>query len=714
MVNKIILSLIVTASVVWLGYVGLDILNNKHNFTPNMLFGSEDGTVLIINRFNEISIDQVDQFEEAPLKELISNLPTDNISALFASQKLPHLYIQGQKNWDKETIKVLFQSVSNDLKIETNSFSVGGYHGRYFKSKLYLKKGDIPAYTDITEFNYDKKASASMISFRENSTVQSVTDIYHQENGKVEFITRNAEIEQGNQVKDEVIFSRVISSKINSYHFFERDYYATVDEVFKNGPMNSWCLNGFVSIVYGGEPAIVADYIVGQDPVLILNDLNQTTNETTFRTPLTSDFPKKGKYFVKYLDDLVVISENENTCDNLIADFKLGTTIALNSTIQHSFFGDLPKSVSERFISKDKRYSKAIYQGRILETTFGESENLTLNKKSETLAMNCGFDVKDFLVLENGVSVVALGKNGEVSYFDKGKLMWKKTLNTDEVYKVQSIDLHESGEDYLLLNTSSHIHLWNKKGEEVSGFPIELEHDATNEVKFYRWSGKSYFLIGNDNQQVVHYDAKGRELNVLKTAINVTRQIDVWVSLQQLFAGFSDGKMFYMYHLERSKQHRDFRTPSNSVAVKIPNELVQFGIEDNALVRVDQKGTAVKLFSVNNGKILQYDQNGKNPYIVVQSANELDLVNQQGISFGKITLPFNEIEHVFIENSVSGNNLVSIIDGIENNVYLYRTNGEKVNNLTFEGQQKAVITSTKTSKTITTVVDQFIVQYYIN
>ncbi len=714
MINKIILTLIVTASIVWIGYVGLDILNSKHNFTPNTLFSSEDGSVLIINRFNEISIEQVEQFEEAPLKELVTQLPTDNFSTLYISQKLPHLYVQGHENWDEKTIKALFQAISNDLKIESNTFTVGEYSGRYFKSKLYLKKGEITANTSDAEFSYDKKASASIITFKENSEVLSITDIYHQQNGKVEFITRNAQIEQGNQVKDEVIFARVISSKIKSYHFYERDYYATMDDVFKNGPMNSWCLNGFVSVNYGGERAFIADYIVGQDPILILNELTQSTNEATFKTPLTNDFPKSGTYFVKYLDDLVVISENENTCDNLIADFKLGNTIALNSTIQHSFFGDLPKSVSERFISKDNRYSKAIYNGKILETTFGESEQLEMNKKSETLAMNCGFDVKDFLVLENATSIIALGTKGEVSYFEGGKLMWKKALNTSDVFEIQSIDLHESSEEYLLLNTSSHIHLWNKKGEAVSGFPIELEHDATNDVKFYRWSGKSYFMIGNDKQQVVHYDAKGRELNVIKTAINVTRKIDVWVSLQQLYAGFSDGKSFYMYHLDRSRQHREFRIPSNSIAVKIPNELVQFGIEDGALVRIDQKGIAAKLFAVNNGKILSYDQNGKNPYIVVKSANELELINQQGISFGKITVPFNEIEHVFIENSVSGNNLVSIIDGIENNVYLYRTNGEKVNNLMFEGQQKAVISSTKTSKSITTIVDQFIVQYYLN
>src|SRR5690606_6645704 len=110
-----------------------------------------------------------------------------------------------------------------------------------------------------------------------------------------------------------------------------------MDDVFKNGPMNSWCLNGFVSVNYGGERAFIADYIVGQDPILILNELTQSTNEATFKTPLTNDFPKSGTYFVKYLDDLVVISENENTCNNLIADFKLGNTIALNSTIQHSF-----------------------------------------------------------------------------------------------------------------------------------------------------------------------------------------------------------------------------------------------------------------------------------------------------------------------------------------------------------------------------------------
>ena len=53
-----------------------------------------------------------------------------------------------------------------------------------------------------------------------------------------------------------------------------------------------------------------------------------------------------------------------------------------------------------------------------------------------------------------------------------------------------------------------------------------------------------------------------------------------------------------------------------------------------------------------------------------------------------------------------------MIDGLENNVYLYGTNGQLINKKPIEGQQKVVIKSIGNTLQISTIVDQFIVQYF--
>lgn len=715
MINRVILAIIFIASLAWIGYVGLDILNNKNDFSASAFFGENDGSILIINRLNEYNPNHLQEFDLNPFNELLPQLDNEKTKAIYISEKLPHALVLKDENWTSKSIQALLSNFDGEFTNSNTDFSKGSIIGRFFKRNLYLSFEKTYSSENTEAFKFDKKSTAAIVQFTKDSKVESVTDIYFNKNGKVNFITHNEDIEQGNQIQDEVIFSRILSSKIEDYHFLERDFAATIDPVLKNGPMSKWILNGFVTVTYNGKLALVSDYILGQDPILILNDINQTIDKQTFTNPLTANFPKKGgKYYAKYLDDLIVFSEDEMTCDNIIADFKLGNTISLNTSAQSRIYGNLPKSVSERSISSTSRYSKAVYRGKVLQTQFGKGQTTAISKSKQPISVNCGFDIKDFVILENQNKIVSLGKNGEVATFVNGKLSWKKQINKSAKSNLSIIDLHENGENFILLNTDTQIYLWDLSGKEVSGFPIELGNDASNNVKFYRWKGRSYFLIGTQNNRVMHFDAKGRELNSIKTQIPITRQIDVWASLKTLYAGFSNGKSFFMYDLDHSKNYRNFVVGSNAVASKIPNELLQFSIEDDVLTKYDQKGTSSKLGNYPSGKILKNEEGNKNPYLIIQSFNELNFINNQGISFGNIRVPFNEIEDVFIQNPNTGDNMVAIIDGIENNVYLYRTTGEKINNSTFEGQTKVTISSFDDKTIITTIVDQFIVQYFIN
>lgn len=715
MINRVILAIIFIVSLGWIGYVGLDILNNKNNFSATAFFGEKDGSILIINRLNEYNPNQLSEFDLNPFNELLAELDEEKINTVFISEKLPHTLILSDDNWTSKDVQSLLSKFEGKFKNTNTEFTQGQIIGRFYKRNLYISLDKLYTSDNTEKFTFDKKATAAIVQFTEGSKVESVTDIYFNKNGKVNFITHNENINQGNQVQDEVIFSRVLSSKIGDYHFLERDFAATIDPVFQNGAMNKWMLNGFVTLTYNGEIALVSDYILGQDPILILNDINQTTDQQNFSNPLTASFPSKGKkYYAKYLDDLIVFSENEITCDNIIADFKLGNTISLNASAQSRIYGNLPKSVSERSITSTSRYSKAVYRGKVLQTQYGKGETSSTSTNKQPLSMNCGFDIKDFAIFDSNKQIIALGKKGEIAAFVNGKISWKKQMSSPAKSNISIIDLHENGENFILLNTASQIYLWDQTGKEIPGFPINIENDASNDVKFYRWQGRSYFLIATQNNRVMHFDAKGRELNSIKTEIKVTRQIDVWASLKTLYAGFSDGNSFYMYDLDHSKNYRNFSVGSNSVAAKIPNELIQFSIENNALVKYDQKGNSTKLGNYPSGKILKNDDSNKNPYLIIQALNEIHFINNQGISFGNIRVPFNEIEDVFIQNPSLGVNTVAIIDGIENNVYLYRTTGEKINDSSFEGQTKVTITSSDEKTILTTIVDQFIVQYYIN
>lgn len=713
--NRIFLGLVILLSLSWLGYVSLDILSETNNFTPEYLFCEEDEKILVINRPDEVNIDVLPDFSNAPLADNYQKLNTEPFSTAFISANQAQILLLRFGNWSEEDIQKLFVEFDQKPVFNGGDFSVGDLKGRYYKKSLHLFQGDVRHNKGArTAFNYDRKASASILHLTREHVVHSVTDIYFRGSERVDYITYDAQIQQGNQVKDEEIFSRILTRNFSEYHFRERDFYAGEDSVFAAGPMFSWMQNGFVEIQYEGATALISDYIDGQDPILILNDLNQTQDESRFSTQLTRTFPAgKSKYSIKYLEDLIVISQDESICDKIVADFKLGNTIALNKGSRFQVYGALPGFVSERIVTRNKSYTRAVYRGKLLETHMGEQVMANDDKvKTESLALNCGFNVADFVVLPQSGNLVALGKNGEVARFKDGKQQWSKRLNSESVGEVQLIDLHQTGELFVIVTTRKEIHLWNLQGEAVSGFPIQLDEKASLQTKFYRWNGRSYFLQVTEDNQLMQFDAKGGELNMMKLNLTPTRPLDVWASNGTLFAGAASSSQFIMIDIDHRKVYREFALPSAGWPYKNPNELLQYGIEGGQLYKLTQKGIRMNYRPFPDAQLLRLQSEGQNKVLVIKSKNELHLLNPEGIPFCQINLSFNEVEDVFVQTFDSGKTMTAVIDGLENNVYLYALDGSMIKHAPMEGQTKVHITSLGSQTMVTTVVDQFVVQYF--
>ncbi|MFK7784883.1 MAG: hypothetical protein AB8B56_07200 [Crocinitomicaceae bacterium] len=714
MFKRVLLGLVLVASVVWIGYTAFGILTTTNDYSEAHVFNKDDGQILIVNRSNEMNFSAVDGFVSSPNFELSESLNQNYKTGFFSSSR-PHFLLINDGNWNPKSIKSVFNREDISIDQSKKSFSFDKWSGTYKKDRLYVSQEKFELNEKaLDEFIYDKKASASVLYFGEQNAITSVLDIYFKANGKVDYITRNENIEQGKQIRDEELFGGYISRKSSDYHFYERDYYATLDEEFVKSPMPKWLQAGFVQVNYAGETMIISDYIDGQDPILILNDLQQTIDDYSFETRLTSTFPDAGKsYFVKYLEDLVVFSQKEEICDQFIADYKLGKTISQNTASQKRVFGDLPQSVSERYITEDLRLSKAVYKGYLLETQFGKSE-IKVESQDQSIAMTCNFDIVDFKPFDEPGEVVALGSKGEVSFFSRGEQVWKKQMESKALGEVQVIELHGGGAQHVLVNSEDVIYLWDLKGNPAPGFPIELESSAVNEVKFYRWKDKGYFLITDEQLSTIQFDSEGRELEVFKSAVVPTRKIDVWASQGRLFFGFASVAEFNMFEVAIKKSLRTFSIPENSQPIKTPNQLFHFGFINGRLCQIDQKGTKTEFEKYEEGQLLPVNHQSNNPTLIVRSRNNIHLINQKGIEIGKLRMPFNEIEEVDFFNLNSGKTVVSVIDGLENNVYLYNVTGTELTENSLEGKTRVHVSAFGEGFTVTTVVDNYIIQYFEN
>ncbi len=712
MLKRILLGIIVVASLGWILFIGYDIFTNGNDFNESYLFGTEDEQIIIVNRFNETDFGLIDEFHGSANYDYILTMNDSLVEKIFCSYKREHFLVDGKENWNKETISALFKLLDLPVSDFTEStFKIGDRQGKYRKDRLYVSKENIELNsTPLPYLAIDQKSSASIVSFGEKNTIASIKDVYFKTDNKVEYITRDKNLTQGKQVNDGLLFGAILSARIDSYQFYERDYYALQDSVFAVGPMVNWLNNGFALVSINGEKAIISDYIDGQDPILILNDIQQTIDSNYFSTPLLSDFSSARGYYVKYLDEAVVISSKEAVCDQLIADFKLGNTLAISGTKREMIFGGLPREVSERTFNGEVHQSKSVYNGYLLETVLGLNLPTEIETNNDPTALACNFEIIDFEVFGNRGNAIAISPDGEIVAFKAEKELFSTKVEGRIFDGVEIIDLHGNGQIHFMVTTDEAIYLWNEKGQVMSGFPIKPDSELTSAAKFYRWKGKSYFLVSTQDNKVYHFDAQGREIDLFKTKVEITAPIEVWASQNKLFAGFSDGKTFEMFSIESNSSYRTFSLPINSISAKIPNELIHFAMENDVLTRVDQKGTKTHYQKYTNGKILKVTDS-KSPVIIIKKANELHFVNEKGISFGSIRLSFNEIEDIFYYSSDSGKTSVAIIDGLENNVYLYNLKGELLTDKALEGSRKILLTKSTNSIVKSTIVGQFIVQY---
>ena len=712
MLNRIILSIIVVASLCWISYTAFQILQDKNNFTPETLFGADDQSILIINRPTEFILSAASEFESAPAKNILEMAEDSLYNQCFISLRKAHILFTKKTPWTEEEVKQLFSSgkpVVSDGKIQVEE-----YKGKYHLKNLYLSKESVLPKNDSKKFVFDKKSSASIISITEENGIYSTTDIYFNADGIANYVTKDEKLVSGKKRSDEMLFSGILSKNISSYHFFERDYLQQFDSVYANGPMFQWLDAGFIEVQLDGKTAIIADYIAGQDPFWILDEHSKTMDTSWYSVPLTSTFPEKGKkYKVEYLEDFVVISTNEESCKKLISDYKLGHTIALSDVARSKYYSLLPKYVSERYVDASHQLSKSVYHGKLMESNASIKIATKTETKKESLSISVGADIYDFHALSGDGDVLVVTIDGNLIKFKGGKEQWKVKLNGNVKSTIQPFDLHASGETHYLLNTSQEIHLVDANGNEATGFPIKLEQDASGPVKFYRWRERSYFLQGLSNNSVLQLDAKGREINIFKLGILVTDKIDVWASQKRLFAGFAHDGQFIMYDLDQNRIHREYITPIQTTTLKMPNELFHFGIKNGELIKVDQKGLEFDMGNLLATKVIDIDNNNTNS-IAIQNNNEVKLLNINGIPFAEMRLPFNEIDALSIYNNDSGKTYVGVIDGLENNVYLYTADGQLLTRKGLEGQRKVSVQSSGKSFRITTIVDQFVVQYFEN
>lgn len=723
MLGRYVLITLGIVALLWTGYVAMDLIDKKNELSPLILFGKEDKQVLILHRPSEVKWSDLEVNLQKEVEQLffsIQDFP-EFVQAVYVSTSRNHILLESSIHWSREQINLLFGQSSKVQFNGMNEFKIGDFIGKLYRNRLYLTNTTYQTTQMSFEWNrQDKKSSASIVEFTETNF--TVTDIYFKDEGRIEYIARVRDDIRGNQVNDKELFAHVLPKDLKDYHFFETDYLSSTDNVFAESPVRSWIDKGLVLFKINNIDVLITDFRESQDPVNSLFDF-------TRKDPLNQSFgffqnmellkgfpslPKKG-FYAYSMDDFVVISADQGVCEKIVADYKLGNTLIQSKDKISLIYGKLPAKVSERSISGEKQMARSVKNGLLIETIFPLSASSPQEDDSDESpeTYKQGASIHDFIAETGLGNIAVLTKNGIVRSYSNGKKIWERNLATEPIGPLQRVLVY--GKSHFLVTTKNGIHLIDENGQTPIGFPIVVaDRQLSSGATLYNWKNKSYILGMNATGDLLIFDQTGKRIALISSGM-ITGQYppEVWVSQRKLFYGVRDDQQFRMYDAETRKEYRNFAIPEKTYPIKKPNELFFIALEKGQLLRIDQKGNK-SVISRNLGDWTLNEINEKFD-IVLSSGESTKVINENGQVKLNITTSAKQIDFLHLSTTKSGRTVLTVVDALQNDVYLYGLNGKLIVENSFPGAHKAILKESQPNQYIlTTIVDDFIVQYTIN
>jgi len=378
-------------------------------------------------------------------------------------------------------------------------------------------------------------------------------------------------------------------------------------------------------------------------------------------------------------------------------------------------FGDLPRKVSERNYGATSHFSKTIYRDRILQTIVNmpeKSVNTADESAPESFTMHVDDHIADFLVDEGNGNAFVLSSSGKVLRFKGGQKSWERRVSGRVIGQVSSVKTERDGLIFFV-TTSTKIVAFKDNGDIVNGFPVVLQgKTAATGTCAFLYGGRAYGVLMTTGGELLTIGSSGKVVAAISTGLTSVKQLpDVWLSQGKVMYGVCSVDRYSIFEADRRRELRTIAFSGNAASSIKGNELILMATEGNRLVRFDQKGNPTDLASSSSKVFAAYD--GAREIFAAVSAGRIDVFDRSLSSIGGFTIECSEVESVSACRSSTGT-VVAVIDGLENNVYLYRLVGDKYTERRIEGSTKCLLHNVGVNLRLTTIVDDYLIQYTLD
>jgi hypothetical protein len=187
-----------------------------------------------------------------------------------------------------------------------------------------------------------------------------------------------------------------------------------------------------------------------------------------------------------------------------------------------------------------------------------------------------------------------------------GNSLWKKKINEVIASDIYIVDAFRNGKFQMAFNTANYLHLIDRNGNYVEGFPVKLPERATNTLAVFDYENtKEYrLLIACADKVIYNFNSNGVKNEKF---MPIKTQNEVNLPIQYIKVGPSDylvacdggGKIYV--NSRRGAGRIDF---SNNVLEQLENYFVDAGnnIQNSKIIYLDDKNSLLGSISLDDKK----------------------------------------------------------------------------------------------------------------
>ena len=717
--KRLLLAIFGLFIIAWISFVSYDLLQKENTHDFRTYFHHSDGAIWAIHQPNEVNWDDHSIQTLSLNQALFSSLSIrmkEPCSYFFSTKKVLFL-LEKRSSWSKKEIQQLFENGLFPFELgKLNSFEYGKLHGIFKGNQLLIFDGELAEPNDHA-FRVDTKASLSRVVLSKNHKGGRVSDMYLKKGRIYTYSKSSIGKNSIKEIDDRRIFAHVIPSNIDSYSFYERSYLAKVDPVFAHSVFSKQMItNGVVFVTKDNRCAAIFDYQEDYSPIDILNEHLQKEGSDELSAEykhlrfakmmeqFADSTAQKPSLHIALMDGFAVVSSSKEFLDYVISEAELSNTLSQDERKIAQVYGNLPKKVAYRQVSRSKQQSVSVYGKKMLETScrmIDIVEHKENQKTKDYFVMNPGVRVIDFAAFPERGNVIALTENHMLVGYINGLKKWEKPCPQE----VLSMNLIEMGQSYVSVQFAKETQLFDKTGRLV--FRMTSQNNITPSAYFAK--NKMEFVIANTDKSVQLLNDKGTLIKPFQ--VNGTiKQIAVTTQAKKPILGVLTSTMYYTIDLEKRKTLSKLSIDSTYSLINTGVDLIPTSARNSSLSMI-KNGKATQFSTKSNVKLLGSYLLNKELTFILSRGKEL-YAYQNGKVIWEKTISAQEISALSKKKKKNGTPILCVLDALENELYLLDQLGRASDTNERHGEMKVQVSPFGANAySITTFLGSYLIQY---